>query len=155
MPSRPWEETAPVSEPEHIVTPTKPSRNDGASRAEPYPEDSFRLSDEEKGLGATKIRPPRHVLKYEVFQRWVTGERAEQDEDKIETLMREYMELPCQRKFFGHRANPTYKGLWKLRRSHTDRRGIKYDVYRRPMRHQCGCEVSLRVLTFHDYIELQ
>ena len=62
MPSRPWEETAPVSEPEHIVTPTKPSRNDGASRADPYAADPYRLSDEEEGIGAKKPRPPRHVL---------------------------------------------------------------------------------------------
>ena len=41
-----------VSEPEHPVTPTKHFRNDGASRADPDPEDPFRLSDEEEGLGA-------------------------------------------------------------------------------------------------------
>ena len=50
------------------------------------------------------IRPPRHVLKYEVVKRWVTGERAEQDhvviETQLETLMREYMELSGQRKVF-------------------------------------------------------
>ena len=58
-------------------------------------------SDEEEELGAKKIRPPRHVLKYEVVQRWVTGERAEKDEDvittELETLMREYVELSSQR----------------------------------------------------------
>ena len=59
------------------------------------------------------IRPPRHVLKYEVVKRWVTGERAEQDhvviETQLETLMREYMELSGQRKVFGHGTNPTDK----------------------------------------------
>ena len=41
-------------------------------------------------------------MKYEVVKRWVTGERAEIDEDAIKTqledLMREYMELSCQRR---------------------------------------------------------
>ena len=76
MSCRPWEEPTPVSEPPHPVTPTKQSRNDGASRAHPDPEDPYRLSDEEEGIGAKKIRPPRHVLQYEVVKRWVTGERA-------------------------------------------------------------------------------
>ena len=50
------------------------------------------------------IRPPRHVLKYEVVKRWVTGDRAELDDDKInselEDLMRDCMELSCQRESF-------------------------------------------------------
>ena len=52
MSYRPWEESAPVSEPDHPVTPTKPSRNDGASHAGPDAElkDPFALSDEEEGL---------------------------------------------------------------------------------------------------------
>ena len=44
------EEPAQVSEPEHPVTPTKLSRNNGASRAGPDAEDPFALSDEEEGL---------------------------------------------------------------------------------------------------------
>ena len=138
MPDRPWAESAQDSEPEHPVTPTKPSRKDGASHADPDAEDPATQTEEEEELGAKKIRPPRHVLKYEVVKRWVTGERAEQDEDKteaeLEELMREYMELSGQRKVFGHKIKPTYKGLRKLGRSHTDRRGIRYDVYRCPMR---------------------
>ena len=61
------------------------------------------------------------------------GSLALLDDDKIdselEDLMREYMELSGQHRFFGHRTNLTDKGLRKLARSHTDRRGIKYDVY--------------------------
>ena len=66
MPHRPWEESAQDSEPEKPATPTKPSRNDGATRADPDAEDPAAQSDEEEGLGPKKIRPPRHVLKYEV-----------------------------------------------------------------------------------------
>ena len=69
MSCRPWKEPTPDSDLPPPVTPTKPSRNDGASRADPYAEDPYRLSDEEEGLGATKIRPPRHVLQYEVVKR--------------------------------------------------------------------------------------
>ena len=81
MSCRPWEEPTPVSEPEHPVTPTKPPCNDGPSRANPYAADPYRLSDEAEGLGVTKIRQPRHLLQYEVVKHWVTGERAELDED--------------------------------------------------------------------------
>ena len=46
-----------------------------------------------------------------VVQRWVTGDKAEKDEDEIQreldVLMRELMELSGQRKFFGHKNNPT------------------------------------------------
>ena len=48
MPCRAWEEAAPVSAPENPVTPTKTSRNDGASHADPYAADPYRLSDEEE-----------------------------------------------------------------------------------------------------------
>ena len=83
MSCRPWEEPTPDSEPPHPVTPPRLSRNDGASRAHPDPEDPYRLSDEEEGIGAKKPRPPRRVLTYEVVKRWVTGERAVLDNDKI------------------------------------------------------------------------
>ena len=60
MPHRPWEEVTPVSEPEHSVTPTKPSRNDGASRADSDAEDPYRPSDEEEGSGAKRFG--RHAM---------------------------------------------------------------------------------------------
>ena len=128
MPYRSWEESAPGSEPEHPVTPTKASRNDGTSLADPDPAVPAALSEQEEVLGATKIRPPRHDLKYEVVQLWVTGEKAEKDEavitTELEDSMREYMELSGQRKFLGHRSRPIDKGLWKIGRSHTDKRGV-------------------------------
>ena len=83
MSCRPWEEPTPDSEPPHPVTLTKPSRNDGASHADSDAEDPDPRSDEEEELGATKIRPPRHVLTYEVVKRWVTGERALQSRELI------------------------------------------------------------------------
>ncbi len=69
--------------PEHPVTPPKPIRNDGASHANPDAEGQEPESDREEDLGATKTRRTRHVLQYVVVKRWVTGERAEMDEDAI------------------------------------------------------------------------
>ena len=83
MPCRPWEEEQQDPAPKHPVTPTKASRNDGASHADSDAEDPATHSEEEEELGAKKIRQPRHVLKYEVVKRWVTGERAVLDEDEI------------------------------------------------------------------------
>ena len=91
MPFRPWEERAPVFGPEHPVTPTKPSRNDGASHADSDAKDLYCRSDEEEGLGVKKIRPPRHVLKYEVAKRWDTGERAALDDDKINSELEDLL----------------------------------------------------------------
>jgi hypothetical protein len=159
MSCRPWEEPTPVSELPHPVTPTKPPPNDGASRADPYAADPYRLSDEEEGLGATKIRPPRHVLQYEVVKRWVTGEKALQSDAQIRAELEEemyrHMELSGQRKFFGHRTLDTDLGSWKLGRSHTNKYHIVFDVYRCPLRNRCDCQCSMRVVTGPDYIELQ
>ena len=58
-------------------------------------------------------------------------------------------------KGFDHKSLPTDLGSWKLVRSHTNKRGIKFDVYRCPLRSQCGCEVSMRVVIGPDFIELQ
>ena len=143
MSCRPWKEPTPESEPPNPVTPTKATRNDGASHADSDAEDPDRRSDEEEELGATKIRPPRHVLQYEVVQRWVTGEKALQSDAHIRAELEEemyrHMELSGQRKFFGHRTLDTDLGSWKLGRSHTNKRGIKYDVYRCPLCNRCGC----------------
>ncbi len=94
---RPWEEEQLDPVPEHPVTPTKSTRNAGASHADPDAEGRETESDWEEDLEATKIRRARHVLQYVVVKRWVTGDRAEMDEDAIrselETQMRELMEL--------------------------------------------------------------
>ncbi len=81
------------------------------------------------------------------------------DEDQIrselEAEMRHLVELSGQRKFFGHKKLPTDIGSWKLGSDHVDRRGIRYDVYRCLMRHQCQCKVSCLVVTGPYFIELQ
>ncbi len=110
-------------------------------------------------MGAKKIRPPRHTLKFVVVKRWVTGERAELDEDEIkrelEAKMLALMVLSRQTKFYGHKILPINIGSWRFGRTHTDRRDIIYDVYRCPMRHWCKCHVACRVVTAPEYIERQ
>ena len=127
MPCRPWEKDQQDPAPEHPVTPTKAPCNDLASHDDPDAEGPATQSEEDEELSAKKIRPPRNVLKYVVVPRWVTGERAEKVEDKIQreldVLMSELMVLSGQRKFFGHKPLPTDNGFWKLRRSHIDIRG--------------------------------
>jgi hypothetical protein len=73
MPCLPEEEFAQGPKPEHPVTPTKPTLNDGASHADPDAKGRKTESDREEDLGAKKRKPPRHVLKYVVVKRWVTG----------------------------------------------------------------------------------
>ena len=159
MPHRPWEEPTPESDLPPPVTPTKQSRNDGASHADPDAEDPDQQSDQEEELGATKIRPPRHVLQYEVVKRWVTGEKALLDnaaiEAELDEIMREHLELSGQRKFYGFRTLNTDLGGWKFARTHTNKRGVKYDVYRCPLRGRTGCQNSMRVVTGDDFVELQ
>ncbi len=104
MPCLPEEEWQLVPAPEHPVTPTKPTRNDEASHADPDAEVLETESDREQDLGAKKRRPPRHVLKYVVVKRWVTGERAEMDKDLIQS------ELDAEMRFDG--ALRTAKVFW-------------------------------------------
>ena len=69
------------------------------------------------------IRPPRHVLVYEVVKRWVTGEKALLDHKAIEAeldeIMREHLELSGQKKFYGFRTLNTDLGGWKFARTPT------------------------------------
>ncbi len=142
LPCRPWEEEQLDPAPEHPVTPTKPTRNDGATHADPDAEVPDTETDREEDLGAKPIRLPRQVLKYVAVKRWITGKRAKVDEDQIrselEAEMHHLMELSGQRTCFGHKTLPTDIIVLEAR-DHTDRRGIRYDVYRCPMRHRCLC----------------
>ena len=124
MPYRPWEEATPDSELPPPSTPTKSAGNDGASHADPDAETPDQQSDEEEESGAKLIRPPRHVLQYEVVKRWVTGDKAELDnaaiEAELDEIMREHLELSGQRKFYGFRTLNTDLGGWKFARTHTN-----------------------------------
>ena len=158
MPCQPEEQFAQGPEQPHPVTPTKSTRNDGAGHADPDAENSESGSDLDVELPQKRKRS-RTILKYEVVKRWTTGERAEKDDEVITNELSEeackLMELSRQKKFPCHKSLDTDLGGWKLARTHTDKRGVKFEVYRCPMRHQCKCFVCIRVVTSADYIELQ
>ena len=67
MPRQSDEEDDAAPQPPILTTPTKVSRNDGASHADSDAEDPATHLEEEEELGAKKIRQPRHVLKYVVL----------------------------------------------------------------------------------------
>jgi hypothetical protein len=68
------------------VTPMKPPRNDGASHDNPDAEIPLTQSDEEEEdrPKQKRKRAPRVLATYEIVQRWLTGDRAEQSEVDIE-----------------------------------------------------------------------
>ncbi len=150
MPFRPRLEEQLDPAPEHPVTPTKPTRNDAASHFDLDTEVLETDSERDEELGAKKIKLPRHVLKYVVVKRCVTGERAAMDKDQIrselDAKMRELIELSGQQKFCGHKSLSTYRGFWKLGRSHKDRCSIIYDVYRCPMGLVCRARSGAKLL---------
>ena len=69
MSCRPWEEPTPDSEPAHPVTPTKQSRNDGASRAHPDPgKEDFKEYLESDEFKADKV--PVETAMCDNFKGW-------------------------------------------------------------------------------------
>ena len=136
MPCRPEEQLAQGPEPPNSVTPTESTGNNGACHADLDAENSDAESDLEV---PQKRKRPRTVLSYVVVKRWVTGERAELDEQVIKAQLHEeackLMELSGQKMFPCHKSLETDLGGWKFARDHIDKRGVKFDVYRCPMRH--------------------
>ena len=156
MPCRPEEEFAQGPDPPNPAMPTDSTGNAGAGHAEPDAENSDAESDLE---APQKRKRTRTILSYEVVKRWVTGDRAELTEDEIKAELAleatKLMELSGQKKFPCHRALDSDLGCWKLCKTHVDKRGVEFRVYRCPMRHRCQCKCCIRVVTSKDYIELQ
>ena len=88
MPCRPEEEFAQGPEPPHPVTPTKLTGNDGGWHADPDAEISEGEGDLNEEVPQKRKRS-HTVLSYEVVKHWVTGERAEKDDDVIKTELLE------------------------------------------------------------------
>ena len=155
MPCRPDETFAQGPEPPNPVMPSDSTGNDGAGHADPDAENTDSESDLE---APQKQKRARTLLAYEVVQRWVTGDRAELTDQEIQTQLEveasKLMELSGQKKFPCHKALDTDLGCWKLCRTHSDKRGVLFQVYRCPMRHRCKCKCCIRVVTSKDYIEL-
>ena len=141
MPCRPEEESAQDPEPPNPVMPTDSIGNAGAGHADP---DAINSDDESDLEAPQKPKRPHTILSYEIVQRWVNGDRAEFTDEEIHAELAveatKLMELSGQRKFPCHKALPTDLGGWKLARTHTDKRGMIFAVYRCPMRHRCRCK---------------
>ena len=121
--------------------PTDSIGNAGAGHADP---DAINSDDESDLEAQQKPKRPHTILSYEIVQRWVNGDRAEFTDEEIHAELAveatKLMELSGQRKFPCHKALPTDLGGWKLARTHTDKRGMIFAVYRCPMRHRCLCK---------------
>ena len=76
-------------------------------------------------------------------------------EAELDEIMREHLELSGQKKFCGFRTLNTDLGGWKFARTHTNKRSVKFDVYRCPLRGRTGCQISMRVVIGPDFVELQ
>ena len=100
MPCRPEERFAQGPESHHLVTPTKPTGNDGAGHATKDTENSDAESDLEVPQKQKRFRT---ILRYAVVQRWVTGDRAELTDQEIQAQLKEeackLMELSGQKGF--------------------------------------------------------
>ena len=111
------------------MTPTNSTCNDGAGHDEQDAEISESECDSGEDL-PQKQKWTHTVLAYEVAKRWVTGERAEKDEAEVQKT------IPGQKTIPDHKSLSTNLGLWKHTRMLTDKRNVKFEVYRCPMRYQ-------------------
>ena len=101
MPCRSSEEECQHPDAPDPVTPTKSLRNYGAQHDNPDAESSSAESDEDQGEEEEPVAPKKRtrvLAQYVPVKRWITGERAEMDDEDIENQLfeeaRELMQLP-------------------------------------------------------------
>jgi hypothetical protein len=135
------------------VTPTKSLCNNGAGHDHANAESSSAESDDDEGEKeepvATK-KGTRVLAEYVLVKRWITGERAEMNEEDIENQLLveacELMHLSRLNKLPGHKGLTTDLHLWKRAGiDHTTRAGITNNTFRCSMRHRCFCKCTIRV----------
>jgi hypothetical protein len=149
MPCRSDEEDAPIPKPPNPVTPTKLTRNDGASYDNSDAELPLTQSHEEEEERPKQNRK-RVVAEYELVKRWVIGEQAVLCEEDIERELfeeaRELMHLSRLKNLPGHKGLDTDLHLWKKASARRKTRtGMSYTIYRSPLRHWCKCMKTIRV----------
>jgi hypothetical protein len=86
MPCRPWEEESQIPHAPDPVTPTKSLRNYGARLDNPDAESSSAESEEDQGEEEEPVAPKKRkrvLAQYVLVKRWITGERAEMDDEDI------------------------------------------------------------------------
>ncbi len=131
------------------VTPTKQPRNAWAGQDKSDAEKSD-ISEEndaeqelppEKRMRQFKERKKRHLIEYEVMQRWLTGDRAEDD---LDAIMFQVAELALKEMLVARldevmKHSPTDLGFWK--------KGQVHDLYDVQTFHVLSLQVLLRALT--------
>jgi hypothetical protein len=128
-------------------------RNYGARHDNPDAKSSSAESNDDQGEEEKPVAPKKRarvLAQYVLVKRWITGKRAEMDEEDFENQLfekaRELMQLSGPKKLLGHKVLSTDLHLWKKAgRDHTTREGITYTIYRCPMRHRCDCKCTIRV----------
>ena len=86
----PWEEESQIPDAPDPVTPTKSLRNYGARHDNPDAETSSAESDEDHGEEKELVAPKKRtrvLAQYMPVKRWITGERAEMDDEDIENQL--------------------------------------------------------------------
>ena len=162
MSHRPWEESAPDPETPNPVTPAKPQRNAGAGQDNPDAEisecqyDSYEQCRKKRKPRTETKKRDRHLITYVPIKRWLTGDRADMDEEEMIFDVAEEAKKEMLLSGFKKptHSKPTNLGLWKKGQVH-ESRGITYTIYKCPMSGRAGCRCMLRLVMAKDYLELQ
>jgi len=163
MPCRPCEEESQLPDAPDPVTPTKSLRNYGARHEHLDAENPSDETDEDQGEEEEPVAPKKRtrvLAQYVLVEQWITGERAEMDDEDIENQLfeeaRELMQLSRLKKLPGHKGLSNDLYLWKRAGDdHTTRAGITYTIYRCPMRHQCDCNCIIGVRSGNGRLTLE
>jgi hypothetical protein len=153
------EEMQPNAAPK-FSTPTKKARNDGAGQVEPDGSEHESESEVTDEFPSDKRRRKWNGrVEYTLIKTWVTGERAEMEDEDIQRemfeLAREWMSASKLKKLPGHIAKPTDFALWKQYRRFTKRKtGVDIRLFRCPMHYRCGCSAGIRIQTSPSLIQL-
>jgi hypothetical protein len=111
------------------------------------------------------VTPSKKRLKWNgrawitLLKRWVTGKRAEMEEEDMNREMYElalnWMAESKLRKLSGHISKDTDLTLWKQFGEYTkERNTVLVRLFHCPMRHSCGCMAGLRVMEGPGWMQL-
>jgi hypothetical protein len=123
---------------------------DTQSREDVDNADEEACDDEEQDEQSVKAkRNYNGRTEFEVIKKWITGERATEEQEDIDRelfeLARDYMSASGLKKIPGHVAKETDFALWKLFRTHTRHGGATLRVFKCPLFYRCGCRAQIRI----------
>jgi hypothetical protein len=155
-------ESAPDPEKPNPVTPTKPPRNAGAGQDNPDAENlecqygSDELFRKHKKKRVETKKRELHLIVYVPIKRWLTGYRADMEEEELmfDVAEEERKEMLLSGFKKPIHFKPTNLGLWKKGQVH-ESRGITYTIYKCLMGGRAGCLCILQLVMAKDYLQLQ